>query len=798
MASHSKTLLSRRAVTTVVGLSSGLLLLRPTLLFAAATADLEPQPYFAGVNRALATLARLGSPVATADAEQLVMLSKQNDQLAVAAAEHILSRYTLLEVAVGVDGAESISVGGAPLQLVEQGWRMFLVRMTNPRGWVGDVGIAATGTGGLREVFAGMTPGHMSFDSAPVSTWAQRAHLFDTDNKAPVIESLWLMSRLEDGGALSGVGIEYRVVQLFSRDRGRRRADFRLAPWSNIHRELDFDCLPSRDVALGILDDDGRSCMASVIIKDLLDRVYPPQAMRIAPDMAFHPQVYRSDGETVRLPDGAYRIESTRGPEYLRGIESVVLGNGRDRIDIRLVRWIDPARWGWYSGDTHIHAAGCSHYASPTEGVSPETMIRHVRGEGLAIGNVLSWGPGWYYQKQFFKGRAESPAASLENPPLQMANNTSLKPRASSKDGESMLRYDVEVSGFPSSHLGHLVLLLLKEQDFPGTQKIEEWPSWNLPILQWVRSQGGVAGYAHSGYGLTVDSRELPNYEIPPMDSVGAQEAVVDVTHGLVDFLAGCNTEPVAELNLWYHLLNCGYRLALVGETDYPCITDERPGTGRCYVRLDQRPVDDGGYESWIRGLQKGRLYSGDGRSHMLDFRVRGRRSGDADVELDAPGTVRVEATVAARLEALITPELDALRRSRDPYSATWHLEKARIGDTREVTVELIVNGEAVDQRRLLADGVPRSIQFTTTILRSSWVALRILPSVHTHPVFVQVDRKPVRASQRSAQWCRDCVDKLWQTKSPFIRTAERPAALAAFDHARAVFEAIIAECDVA
>ena len=33
------------------------------------------------------------------------------------------------------------------------------------------------------------------------------------------------------------------------------------------------------------------------------------------------------------------------------------------------------------------------------------------------------------------------------------------------------MRYDVEVSGFPSSHAGHVVLLGLKEQDYPGARR---------------------------------------------------------------------------------------------------------------------------------------------------------------------------------------------------------------------------------------------------------------------------------------------------------------------------------------
>jgi len=792
------TLLSRRAWIFAAGMSTCALLRRPSWLIAAESSGAEPQPYFAALNRILESVARLGAPVAPEDARQLAILSRQNDHAAVAAADAILSRYTLLNVSVGSDGVLTTSPGSAQCQLIEQGWRVFLLRFSNPLSWKGSVNLVTTGSSGVREIFVGMTPGHISYDPGPVSTWDQRAFLFDTTEKAPAIASLWLMSRLEDSSALSGLGIEYRVIELFSRDHGRRRADFFVEGESFVHQELEFNCLPSRDVVLEVLDSDGRTCIASFIIKDKLGRVYPPQAMRLAPDMAFQPQVYRAFGERVRLPDGEYRVQSTRGPEYLPVVQTVKVGNGLERIQGRLTRWIDPARWGWYSGDTHIHAAGCSHYASPTEGVSPETMIRHIRGEGLSIGDVLSWGPGWYYQKQFFKARAESPAAALEHPALQVANNTSFKPQTSAEDAESTLHYDVEVSGFPSSHAGHLVLLRLREQDFPGTKMIEDWPSWNLPILRWARSQGAVGGYAHSGLGLMVDSDHLPNYIIPRMDSIGAQEAIIDVTHGLVDFLGGCNTDVVAELNVWYHLLNCGFRMVFVGETDYPCVSGERPGMGRSYVRLDRRPIGDGGYRAWISGLKDGRVYSGDGRSHVLDFRVRHLRSGDPDLVLERPEILEVKATVAAMLDAVVTPELRAIQHAHGPYGSGWHLERARIGDTRDVAVQLIVNGEVTDQHQLTADGMPRSIRFSTQVTRSSWIALRILPSVHTYPVFIQVGKSPIRASRRSAQWCRSCVDKVWQVKSPFIRAVERAAARSAFDHARAIYDSIVVQCDVA
>ena len=761
--------------------------------------ELVPQPYFAGVNRALEALAKLGAPVAAEDAQRIAALANQGDRAAVDAAEKILDRYTLASLSLDADGTGRVAMGGAQRTLVEQGWRMFLVRIANPGGRTDNINFASESQG----------PGSMmSFTMAP------RAHMGDRLNKAPLIEKMWLMSQIYEASPgppgdqanktiqLSGIPVEYRIIELFSRASGRRSDKFTIQgfpkdggwPYDAGHRELDFDCLPSRLVSLAVCDADGRGCVASLAIKDRQDRVYPPEAMRVAPDLFFQPQIYRGHGETILLPDGEYTVESKRGPEYLRCSQSVTIDPSHARLEVKLQRWIDPAQWGWYSGDTHIHAGGCAHYSSPTEGVSPETMIRQARGEGLAVGDVLTWAPSWYYQKQFFSGHAISPPATLEHPELQLANDVSLRPHPTAEDTESILRYDVEVSGFPSSHAGHLVLLRLKEQDYPRTQILEDWPSWNLPVLQWVRSQGALGGYAHCGIGMVTDSEDLPNYEIPPMDGIGTQEAIMDVTHGLVDFLSGCDTNPVAELNAWYHMMNCGFRMTFVGETDYPCISDERMGMGRSYVRLEQRPVADAGYEDWVRGMAQGRLYCGDGRSHFLDFKVNGRRSGEGDLALKASETAEIEALVAARLEPEPPGDMAALKHRFNG----WHLERARIGTTGTVPVELIVNGIAVDKATLIADGKPRTINFKTPITRSSWVALRIFPSSHTHPVFAIMGDKPIRASKRSAQWCRACVDKVWEVKSPFIRESEKPAAVKAFDQARTVYEAVATECEVA
>ncbi|MFO0883411.1 MAG: hypothetical protein U0894_04370 [Pirellulales bacterium] len=38
---------------------------------------------------------------------------------------------------------------------------------------------------------------------------------------------------------------------------------------------------------------------------------------------------------------------------------------------------------------------------------------------------------------------------------------------------------------------------------------------------------------------------------------------------------------------MWYHVLNCDLRVRVSGETDFPCISGERVGMGRVYVKVD-------------------------------------------------------------------------------------------------------------------------------------------------------------------------------------------------------------------
>jgi hypothetical protein len=733
----------------------------------------ELQPLAAQVHRVAEALDFIGAPLTDREKQDLEAAGKSKDEAAaVRTIQDILDRHCL--AGVRITAAEDVEVrrGPAKAELAEQGWKVFLVKVDNAGG-VRDRELRADSPNAL-PMFKQSTG---QADPKPAISTAQAKSRF---------LDLMMFGNQPLNRDLSGLELEYRILQVYCRDAGHKEARLGFSLWEDNDRPppprkpaahsaqltYDFDSARAVRVRLGVHDEDGKPTMASFIFRDARGHVYPSMSRRLAPDFGFHPQIYRKDGETVLLQPGKYTVSYTRGPEYLVLRREITVPQADTHTErFQLKRWIHPAALGWYSGDHHVHAAGCAHYESPTEGVTPQDMMRHVLGEDLDVGCCLSWGPCWYHQKQFFEGKTNA----LSTP-------------------DHLLRYDVEVSGFPSSHCGHLCLLRLHQQDYPGTKVIEDWPSWDLPILRWGKQQGAVVGFAHSGWGLQVGpTRELPNYKVPPMDGIGANEYLVDVAHGACDFISTVDTPSVWELNAWYHTLNCGYRCRISGETDFPCIYGERVGLGRSYVHVPGK-LD---FDTWAEGIKQGRSYVSDGKSHLLTFSVNGTEAGvrNSEVHLDRPGRVKVTATVAALLEEKPTAETDRVRRTPLDQKPYWDIERARIGETRKVPVEVVVNGRAMDRKEVVADGTRQEVTFEVPVEQSSWVCLRIFPSSHTNPVFVLVGDLPIRAGKRSAEWCLKAIDRCWEQKVRNIRPQQRAEAKAAYDHARAEYRRILAEC---
>jgi hypothetical protein len=725
--------------------------------------DVEFQPLAAQARRVAEALEMLGQPLPAATKERL---EKAITSIDVRAIQDALDPLCLIGVEINPESRVKADQGPAPAALVQNGWRNFLVKVHNEAGVTAELRAESP-------------------NAAPLYKRSTNSPSPKTSVPASEIPLRWADLAMFGGRplkkSLSGLSLEYRIIQVYSRDAGHREAkiSFNVGQGTQdlgFRSDVDvlFTCAQAVPVVLDVRDVDGRPVMASFLFRDALGRVYPSPTRRLAPDFFFHPQVYRQSGESVALPPGTYTVEWTRGPEYVTQTRSITVPQAKEhRESFTLERWAHLAKRNWFSGDHHVHAAGCAHYESPTEGVSPGDMMRHILGEDLDVGCVLSWGPCWYAQKGYFEGKLHE----LSTP-------------------EYLMRYDVEVSGFPSSHAGHLCLLRLKEDDYPNTTRIEEWPSWDLPVLKWGKSQGGVVGFSHSGWGLKTTDSALPNYEVPPYDGIGANEYIVDVAHDAVDFISTVDTPAPWELNIWYHTLNCGFRARISGETDFPCIYGERVGLGRVYVKLADGKLD---FDRWCEGLKQGRSYVGDGKSHLVDVKVDGLGIGEngSELKLDAPRSVKVTATVAAYLEPKLTPALRSLRTRPLEQKPYWDVERARVGESRTVPVEVVVNGYPVSKQVIPADGTFRDLTFDVKLDRSSWVAVRIYPPSHTNPVFVVVGGKPIRASKRSAEWCLKGVDQCWSQKERAIRPAEQEAAKAAYDVAREAYRKVLAESEV-
>lgn len=717
------------------------------------------QPLAQQARRLETALRYLGQPLSAADHQALnEAVSLPDEQAAVARIQQTLDKYVLANVHINPESRVKVEQGAARPQLVQGGTRVFLVKVINDAQVTAPLVVQSPNTGRVYIPSRGRPRARVELTSADVrDRWAEFS-IFDRPPMRP---------------RLSGLGIEYVILEAYSRDAGQRSAviSFNVGQGSQdigFRNDIDvvFTADPSHPVRIRVQDEHGRPTTAGFIIRDDRDRIYPNISKRLEPDFFFQPQVYRADGASIALPSGSYTFKVSRGPEYVTQTKRVEIA-GPQELSFTLERWIDPSRDGWYSGDHHIHSAGCSHYDNPSEGVTPEAMWPQIEGEALNLASVLIWGPSYYHQKQFFTG---------EDHPLS-------KP-------DRLMRYDLEISGFPSSHAGHLVLLGVKDQDYPGTKQLEDWPTWTLPILQWAKGQGSVVGFAHSGWGLEVRSTDLPNYEMPGFDGIGANEYIVDVTHpNTVDFISAGDTPYIWELNVWYHTLNVGFRTRISGETDFPCIYDDNVGLARSYCKVDG-PLT---YRKWIDAVQTGRNYVSDGRSHLLDFSVNGVAlgTGESEVRLDGPGRAKVTVRAAALLPEQPNEAIRQLRYDEKPY---WELERARIGSSREVPVEIVVNGESVAVQKLVADGGVRALTFDVPIQRSSWIAARILPSSHTNPVFTLVAGQPIRTSRRSAEWCLTAVNQCWTQKAPRIRPSELEEARKAYDHAREVYRQRLAE----
>jgi hypothetical protein len=360
----------------------------------------EAQPLKAQVRRVAEALDYLGEPL-TADERRALdkAAANMNEDEATEGIQKVFDKRCLAGVNINPESRVKVARGAAPAELVEQGWRVFLVKVHNE--------------GGVTAALRATSP-----NAAPLQTRSTSSPSPKPTVRPEDVPNRWLdiavFNQQPLVANLSGLTLEYRIVSLYSRDKGKREATIGFDVGQGTQDvgfrgeiAVLFEAAPAVRVKLSVLYDDSKPTTGSSSFATSRARLSAP--CRGGPRFLLPLANLPGRRRDVLLPPGEYEVTSNRGPEYLYVKKSITVPAALEhRESFRLKRWIKLADLGWYSGDHHVHAAGCAHYEAPTEGVTPADMMRHILGEDLNIGCVLSWGPCWYYQKQFFEGAVRS------------------------------------------------------------------------------------------------------------------------------------------------------------------------------------------------------------------------------------------------------------------------------------------------------------------------------------------------------------------------------------------------------
>src|SRR5262245_60802532 len=266
-----------------------LLLALPAMLSAQQAPKVEQvelQPITAKVSRLIEAMEYLGAPIKQTDKEALEKAGNETDATkARRGVQDTLDKYCLFDIHINPESRVRVTQGAATPELAEKGWSVFLVKVRNEAGVTAQLKAESQNALPVYATSKGNpSPPQRVTPRDVTDRWLDLAMF----NKPPLKPQL------------SGLELEYRIIQLYSRDAGKREAkiSFNVGQGTQdigFRNDVDilFNCRPSADVTLRVLDENGKPTTASFVIRDTQDRVYPPRFKRLAPDFDFHPQVYR-------------------------------------------------------------------------------------------------------------------------------------------------------------------------------------------------------------------------------------------------------------------------------------------------------------------------------------------------------------------------------------------------------------------------------------------------------------------------------------------------------------------------
>ena len=347
-------------------------------------------------------------------------------------------------------------------------------------------------------------------------------------------------------------------------------------------------------------------------------------------------QFYSTGNSKVALPPGQYKLKLYKGTEYEVQVRDVQIHADESvELKVAMSRWVNMPKEGWYSGDDHIHVS------RPLKELNP-AISKWMQAEDVHVANLLQFGS-W---NRF-----------LASPQYEHGKGGQYR------EGNYLLASGQEN---PRTHfLGHTIILGQQSPLHFADRYVIYKHFWEE-----AKRQGALTGYAHWGTG-----------------SEAQAGLAIDLPDRLLSFLEVLEAHD-ANYDVWYDILNTGFRLTPTAGTDYGSVPS-LPGRERFYTEV-KGPLS---YEAWLDGIRQGKTFVTNGP--VLEFRVQSQGIG-SEVVLKKPMSVLVDARVR------FDPARDDVKR-----------------------LEVIQNGDLL--RSFPREGPSAEIRcrFEAEMRRTSWLAVR-------------------------------------------------------------------------
>jgi len=390
-----------------------------------------------------------------------------------------------------------------------------------------------------------------------------------------------------------------------------------------------------------------------------------------------------------------------------------------------------PGKTQWVSGDVHVHMNYAGTYRN-----TPGHLVEQAAAENLAIVEDL-----------VVNKEQRIPDMAYFSPQLDPTSTA-----------DQLLVHGQE---FHTSYWGHLGLLNLTRNfilpgyaAYPNTAAASLYPA-NANVADMAHEQGALVGYVHP-----FDS--VPD---PGKDPSLTSELPADVALGKVDYIEVVGfSDHKSTAEVWYKLLNCGFRLPTAAGTDFMgnyASLRGPVGLNRVYAEVKPGPLK---IESWLAAIKAGRTFATNGP--LLRFSLGGQAIG-GEVRLEKKQDVKF----SAQMSSIVPVD---------------HLQ-------------IVCNGKVAREVALNSNHSSAHVDGSIPLDASGWCVLRAFsdkaeypildsyPYATTSPVYVRVGGAPVRNAADAAYFVA-WVDRLIagaRTNASWNTDSEKGSVLSMLDEAR-------------